>query len=138
MKFKCHRTCSFRLTETTSTRDRRVSNRIRLQDDSERPIAFASRSLSKSEKNYSQIDKEATAIYWDHKKIFHYCYRRKFILVSDHKPLTTIFHPYKTLPTMSTMRLFHYAHFLSGFDCTIEHRTSLNNGNSDYLSRFPI
>ncbi|KAL0881999.1 hypothetical protein ABMA27_001748 [Loxostege sticticalis] len=110
----------------------------RLQDGSERPIAFASRTLSKSEKNYSQIDKEATAIYWGLKKFFHYCYGRKFILVTDHKPLTAIFHPHKTLPTMSTMRLFHYAHFLSGFDYTIEYRSSENNSNADYLSRFPV
>ncbi|KAL0879388.1 hypothetical protein ABMA27_003149 [Loxostege sticticalis] len=110
----------------------------RLQDGSERPIAFASRTLSKSEKNYSQIDKEATAIYWGLKKFFHYCYGRKFILVTDHKTLTAIFHPHKTLPTMSTMRLFHYAHFLSGFDYTIEYRSSENNSNADYLSRFPV
>jgi hypothetical protein len=39
---------------------------------------------------------------------------------------------------MSTMRLFHYAHFLSGFDYKIEYRASSANGNADYLSRFPV
>lgn len=110
----------------------------RLADGSDRPIAFASRSLTTSEKKYSQIDKEATSIFWGLKKFFHYCYGRKFILITDHKPLTTIFNPYKTLPAMSTMRLFHYAHFLSGFDYTIEYRTSAENSNADYLSRFPV
>lgn len=110
----------------------------RLPDGSERPIAFASRTLSDSEKNYSQIDKEATAIHWGLKKFFYYCYGRKFILVTDHKPLTVIFHPHQTLPAMSTMRLFHYAHFLSGFDYNIEYRNSANNSNADYLSRFPV
>lgn len=36
----------------------------KLPDGTERPICFASRSLSHAERNYSQIDKEATAIYW--------------------------------------------------------------------------
>lgn len=49
-----------------------------MPDGTERPIAFASRSLSKSEKKYSQIDKEATGIYWALKKFFLYCYGRKF------------------------------------------------------------
>ncbi|KAK9694860.1 RNase H-like domain found in reverse transcriptase [Popillia japonica] len=40
-----------------------------LPDKSERPIAFASRSLTDSEKNYSQIDKESTAIVWGLKKL---------------------------------------------------------------------
>lgn len=110
----------------------------KLPDGSERPIAFASRSLTSSEKRYSQIDKEATAIFWGIKKFFHYCYGRKFTLITDHKPLTSIFHPNKTLPALSTMRLFHYAHFLSGFDYDIEYRSSANHCNADYLSRFPV
>lgn len=110
----------------------------KLPDGSERPIAFASRCLTTSEKKYSQIDKEATAIYWGLKKFFHYCYGRKFTLITDHKPLTSIFHPHQTLPALSTMRLFHYAHFLSGFDYDIEYRTSSKNSNADYLSRFPV
>ncbi|XP_026316024.1 uncharacterized protein K02A2.6-like [Hyposmocoma kahamanoa] len=36
------------------------------------------------------------------------------------------------------MRLFHYAHFLSGFDYSIEYRSSAENSNADYLSRFPV
>ncbi|CAH4036821.1 unnamed protein product [Pieris brassicae] len=115
-----------------------VQSYHRLTDGSERPVAFASRTLSDSEKRYSQIDKEATAIHWGLKKFFYYVYGRKFSLITDHKPLTSIFHPNKTLPAMSTMRLFHYDHFLSGFDYNIEYRTSANNSNAYYLSRFPI
>lgn len=34
----------------------------KLSDGSERPIAFYSRTLSKAERNYAQIDREATAV----------------------------------------------------------------------------
>lgn len=43
-----------------------------LVDGVEKPVAFASRSLTDAEKNYSQLDKEAVAIYWSIRKFFYY------------------------------------------------------------------
>lgn len=63
----------------------------------ERPIVFASRTLSNAEKNYSHIIKEATAIYWGLTKFFHYCYGRPFTLITDNKPLASILSPSKNL-----------------------------------------
>ncbi|KAL1446934.1 hypothetical protein WDU94_009845 [Cyamophila willieti] len=110
----------------------------RYDDGTERPIAFASRSLTKCERNYSQIDREATGIYWGIKKFFQYLYGRKFILITDNKPLTTIFNPCKMLPTLAATRMFHYALFLSGFDYSIEYKRTSDHGNADFLSRFPF
>lgn len=110
----------------------------RLPSGIERPISFASRSLTKSEERYSQIDKEATAIYWGLKKFYQYCYGRTFILQTDNKPLSAIFHPDKALPAISATRLFNYAHFLSGFDYKIEYRPTDQHSNADYLSRNPL
>ena len=63
-----------------------------MPDGSERPVAFASRSLTKTERKYTQINKEALSIVWDVKWFHVYLYGRRFALVTDHKPLTAIFH----------------------------------------------
>ena len=54
------------------------------------PIAYASRSFNKAEKNYSTVEKELAAIMWGIKHFRPYLYSRKFKIVSDHKPLTWI------------------------------------------------
>jgi RNase H-like domain found in reverse transcriptase len=78
-----------------------------MPDKTERPIAYGSRSLTKSEANYSQIDKGATAIFWGLKKYFQYCYGRRFTLLTDHKAVTSIFNPRKRLPALSATRMLH-------------------------------
>lgn len=109
-----------------------------MPDGSERPIAFASRSLSLAEKNYSQLDKEATGIVWGLRKFFQYCYGRKITLITDSEPLTRILHPEKDLPATSAVRLLHYAQFMAGFNYNIQYRNTKHHANVDYLSRSPL
>ena len=58
-----------------------------MPDDTEQPIAFASRSLSPTERKYAQLDKEALAIIFGVKRFHQYLYGRNFSILSDHKPL---------------------------------------------------
>lgn len=56
-----------------------------------RPVAYASRSLTKAEQNYPQIEKEALAIRFGCKKYHEYIYGKRVTIETDHKPLETIF-----------------------------------------------
>ena len=55
------------------------------------PIAYASRSLTHTETNYAQIEKEMVAIVCGMEKFNTYVYGRKTLVESDHKPLEAIF-----------------------------------------------
>ena len=53
-------------------------------DETWYPIAYASRSLSSSEQNYSQIEKETLSIVFACQKFHDYIYGRKFLIYNDH------------------------------------------------------
>lgn len=107
----------------------------RLANGTERPIAYASCTMSETEQKYPQIDKEALAIVWAVKKFFHYLYARKFTLITDHKPLTQILHPEKSLPTLCISRMANYADYLSHFNFDVVYKPTKLNVNADYCSR---
>ena len=109
-----------------------------LPDGDEKPIAFASRTLSPGEKNYDQLEKEALAFIYGVKKFYQYLNGRRFTLTTDHKPLMTILNPKKGIPSLAAARLQGWALFLS--DCTydIEFKFSHDHANADCLSRLPL
>ena len=59
----------------------------KMPDNSEKPIAFASHTLTPAECNYSQLEKEALAIIFAVKRFHQYLYGTHFTLYSDRKPL---------------------------------------------------
>ena len=59
-------------------------------------------------------------------------------LFTDHQPLTSIFHPRKSIPVVTAARLQLYALFLAGYDYTIEYKNTKVHSNADGLSRLPL
>lgn len=56
-----------------------------------RIICYASKSLSDVERRYAQTEREALALVWAPEKFHYYLYGKFFWLITDHKPLVTIF-----------------------------------------------
>ena len=106
--------------------------------EGERPIAFASRTLTTTERAYSQLDKEALAIVYGVKKYHQYLYGRSFQLKTDHKPLIYIFSEKKATPAMASSRIQRWSLTLGAYSYTIEHRKGSENENADALSRLPL
>ena len=110
-----------------------------MPDGVERPIAFASRALNKAEKNYSQIEKEGLALIFGVKKFHIYLYgRKKFTLVTDHKPLLTILGPKNGFPPIVAARLQRWAVILAAYSYDLQYHASNKIGNADALSRLPV
>ncbi|KAL6491357.1 hypothetical protein MHYP_G00017020 [Metynnis hypsauchen] len=101
----------------------------------EHAIAFASHTLSASERKWSTFDHELYAIVWSVHHFRHYLAFHPFTIVTDHKPLVGL----KKLPLDHdhTDRRAHWAVELDLHDWTIVHRDSTKHLNADAMSRRP-
>ena len=84
------------------------------------PIMFISRTLSSAERNYSNIEKEALAIFWAVTRLRRLLLGRRFTLITDHKPLECLFGPKQPLPKVASARVTRWAIELSRTWRTIE------------------
>lgn len=96
------------------------------------PIAYTSRILNKAEQNYSTIEKECLAIVYCTNHFRPYLYGRKFIIITDHKPLVWL-HSVKD----PSSRLWKWRNKLAEYDYEIRYKVGLSNRNADALSRNP-
>ena len=57
------------------------------EDDTKKPIAYASRSMTSTEQRYAQIEKEALATTWACETFADFVLGKEFLIETDHKPL---------------------------------------------------
>lgn len=110
----------------------------RMEDGTERPIGFVSRTLNAAEKNYSQLEKEGLAVIFGVKKFHTYLYGRQFTIVTDHKPLISLFNELREVPQMASPRIQRWAVTLGGYEYTIVYKAGKEHQNADGLSRLPL
>ncbi|KAL5509275.1 hypothetical protein EMCRGX_G004614 [Ephydatia muelleri] len=104
----------------------------------EQPVMYASRSLSKTEAKYAQIEREALAIIFAIKKFHQYLYGKEFILVTDHKPLCKLFGHMDGIPSLAAARIQRWALLLSAYQYRIEYVPGSENYCADCMSRLPL
>ena len=109
-----------------------------MEDGSEKPIAFALRSLAAAEKKYSQLDKEGLAVVFDVKKFHQYLFGRSFNIKSDHRPLQYLFNETRGIPTLASARIQRWALTFSAYDYQINYKEGSRHANADLLSRLPL
>jgi len=100
----------------------------------EKPIAYASKSLSDTEKRYACIERELLAIVFGVNRFHTYLYGRQFRVLTDHKPLVMILQ--KPL-TSAPPRLQRMMLKLQGYQIHIEYRPGKEMTIADTLSRLP-
>ena len=108
-----------------------------VDDGTERPFAFASRSLSTTKRKYSQLDKEGLAIIFGVTRFRQYLLGHHFVIRTDHKPLIYLFgescgiwHP----------RAFSdaWAMILSAYIYSIIYKAIFKLANADRLGSLPF
>ncbi|KAL1256634.1 hypothetical protein QQF64_012179 [Cirrhinus molitorella] len=105
-------------------------------DGSEKTVAFASRTLTQTKYKYSTIEKEALGCVWATEKWITYLWGRRFMLRTDHSPLTTLLT--SKGHGRAGLRIDRWSARLMMFDYDIQYKPGCENVAADCLSRLQL
>jgi hypothetical protein len=98
-----------------------------------KPIAYISRSLSPSEKNYTITEKEVLAALWAMEKLNFYLFGKEFVLVTDHKAIEEL----KQKVDFGTPRITRWFERIEKYQFKIRYKKGEEILAADALSRAP-
>ncbi|XP_043238246.1 uncharacterized protein K02A2.6-like [Amphibalanus amphitrite] len=104
----------------------------------ERPVMYASRTLTATERKYAQVEREAAAVSYGVSRFHRFIYGRRFTLVVDNRALSRILSPDRDLPSLAAARLQRYALQLAAYSYNVELRRSEQMHVADSLSRLAV
>lgn len=102
------------------------------------PVQYASRTLNCSERNYSNIEREALSVVFGCEKYKKFLLGTSFTIRNDQQPLRKLLAFDAGVPTTCSARLQRWALRLSQFKYNLEYSKGENNVHSDCLSRLPL
>ena len=110
-----------------------------IQEDGKlHPLAYASRSLSKSEKNYSAIDLETLAVVWGVTHFRYYLYGHQVTIYTDHTAVKAVL----GTPNLTGKHACWWSKIhgcgIGDREVNIMHRAGRGNQHADALSRQPV
>ena len=103
------------------------------QDGREVVLAYASRTLSKPERNYDVTRRELLAVVYGLKMYRQYLLGRQFVIRTDHSALQSLRRTPEPIGQQARWQTF-----IEQFTFVIMHRPGTRHGNADALSRRPV
>lgn len=100
----------------------------------ERPVAFASATLTEAQTNYAQVHKKAIAVMFGVEKIHIYIFGYHLKLLTDNSGVKEILNPCSGTSSIAIERLHRWALKLTNYNYEIEHRPGNMMAHVDAIS----
>ena len=101
-----------------------------------KPVMFASRALTGSERNYQNLERECLATIWGMEKFHYFLYGKEFTLETDQKPLVLIYRKHMVEISPRIQRLIIRSFPCQPFD--VQYRKGMEIPLADTLSRVTL